>query len=276
MDGNFDPTTGEVMTAALAMPPAMPPVIAAAIVAVKKQVKQLDADDQNKHGGYNFVSVDKFYAIIGKIMAEAGLALLIDETSTEVRGSDKTGNPWLFAQYTLSFMHETGAMSAGLRRSIALPISGPQAFGAAQSYIEKQFLRQVFKVPTGDKDADDTAPSEGTAPQGRTEARTAQASPPAATAGRGRPQAAPARSPAQEDATKRWNEMRAEIDASTVIAGPNGLDALVACAAWTALDKALRAAEEPEVAANVMQGLIDRIEKRREMLTENGVEAGGY
>jgi hypothetical protein len=89
-------------------------------------------------------------------MAEAGLALLIDETESDVKDG-KSGNPWLFAQYSLLFMHETGVVSASLRRSLAMPINGPQTYGAAQSYIEKQFLRQVFKIPTGEKDADDTA-----------------------------------------------------------------------------------------------------------------------
>lgn len=140
----------------------VPHQIARAIIVVKQQVKQLGTDEHNEHGRYNYVSVDKFYDHIGKLMASAGLALLIDETATEVK-EGKSGNPWLFAQYDLSFMHETGAVSEPLRRSLALPINGPQTYGAAQSYIEKQFLRQVFKIPTGEKDADDTAQNDAPA-----------------------------------------------------------------------------------------------------------------
>lgn len=134
-----------------------PPEIAKAIIAVKKQVKQLGSDESNKHGGYAYVSVDKFYERIGKLMADAGLALLIDETESEIRPGGKEGNGWLFARYHLAFLHESGAVSEWLRRSLALPINGPQTFGAAQSYIEKQYLRQIFKIPTGEKDADDVA-----------------------------------------------------------------------------------------------------------------------
>ncbi len=75
------------------------------------------------------------------------------------------GTPWLFARYALRFMHESGVVSQPLMRSCALPISGPQAFGAAQSYIEKQFLRQVFKIPTGEKDADQVAQTETPPPR---------------------------------------------------------------------------------------------------------------
>ena len=154
-------------------PDGMPPAIAAAIVEVMAGVKALGSDERNTHGGYTYVSVDKFYDRIGKLMAGAGVALLIDEVSTDVKASEKSGAPWLFAQYELRFLHKSGALSHPLRRSIALPINGPQTYGAAQSYIEKQFLRQVFKVPTGEKDADDTpqtdSPPARSAAQGRSD-----------------------------------------------------------------------------------------------------------
>lgn len=266
---NFDKLTGEITEPARTMPPS----IAAAIIAVKKQIKQLGADDKNEHGKYNFVSVDKFYATIGKLMADAGLALLIDEAITEVRGSDKTGNPWLFAQYDLTFMHESGALGPPLHRSIALPISGPQAFGAAQSYIEKQFLRQVFKVPTGEKDADDT-PTDGVAPTGAAGGRTAQGGATAATAGHTRAQAAPAPSEGKVEATKRYKEIRSEIDAS--MTGPD-LDSIDGCLAWVAMEKMVRGIEKAELADELMSGLRDRIAKRKTMLGGEpaGDEYGG-
>ena len=51
---HYDSGTGEIVDA----PSTMPPAVAAAIIAVKKQVKQLGHDDKNEHGRYNFVSVD--------------------------------------------------------------------------------------------------------------------------------------------------------------------------------------------------------------------------
>ncbi len=286
---HFDTQTGEVV---VAQPGFMPPPIAAAIIAVKKQIKQLGADDRNEHGKYAFVSVDKFYATVGKLMAEAGLALLIDETATDVRASDKSGNPWLFAMYDLTFLHESGALSHPLRRSIALPISGPQAFGAAQSYIEKQFLRQVFKVPTGERDAD-SEPTDGVAPESRNAGRTAQGGlwslgelrqrteevgelnrgleARSFTRGYQRHQAAPAPSDAKVEATRRWKELRDEIDACTTIPAPNGLDGIDGSPAWVACTEHVARAGDNEV--NVMGLLRDRIEKRRAMLLE---PEGGY
>jgi ERF superfamily protein len=268
MDGDYDPETGEVAAAI----PRMPPVIAAAIIAVKKQVKQLGADDKNQHGGYAFVSVDKFYERIGPLMAAQGLALLIDEVSTDVR-EGKSGNPWLFVRYNLRFLHETGATSPPLGRSCALPISGPQAFGAAQSYIEKQFLRQIFKIPTGERDADGTASSED-APAGTSGGRTApQASAPARSYP-ARQQAAPAPSEKRAEADKRWREIRDEINASMTFAD---LDQIPSMLAWAACESAYIAAAIEEGAdqsaalqraAGPMDGLRSRIESRRMMLQD--------
>jgi len=107
-----DPDTGEIKPFNTMMPPA----IAAAIVAVKKDVKQIGADDQNKFGGYAYVSVDKIYDKIGRLMAANGLALMIDEIASEIRGGEareggKAPSPWLFVRYSLAFVHESGAMA---------------------------------------------------------------------------------------------------------------------------------------------------------------------
>lgn len=269
----IDTETGEVILCL-----GMPPQIAAAIIAVKKNVKQLGSDERNAHGGYSYVSVDKFYERIGKLMADAGLALLIDETESEVK-EGKSGNPWLFVQFSLSFMHETGIMSRPVRRSCALPISGPQAFGAAQSYIEKQFLRQVFKVPTGDRDADDTAPQENSAPGraqsapgGRTAApasRQQQQPPPAAAPAQPPPQQAA--EPSGEDrhrALALWKALRDDIDASQ---SAEELHALLRGSKFLDCHAAVAKAEKPEVAESSMQKLVDRAAARKEMLDTESI-----
>jgi hypothetical protein len=192
-----DPVTGEVCNR-------MPASIAASIIAVKKQVRQIGTDERNEHGKYRYVSVDRFYERIGPMMAEAGIALLIDETDSEVK-EGKSGNPWLFAHYALAFMHEDGSVSAPMRRSLAMPINGPQTYGAAQSYIEKQFLRQVFKIPTGEHDADETAQGEDAPARGRSSGNGATRAPQ-------RLAPAPAPSDAAAEVSKRWKEIARDID----------------------------------------------------------------
>lgn len=269
MSDSYDATTGEIIA------PRMPPEIAKAIIAVKKQVKQLGSDERNEHGRYNYVSVDKFYDRIGKLMADAGLALLINEASSEVRISettDRDGNlrktPWVFCNYELTFMHESGVLSTlPMARSLAMPITGPQTYGAAQSYIEKQFLRQVFKIPTGEKDADDVPQDDTAAPSG---GRAAQGGPGGTRSYPQRQQAAPAPSDAKAEAAKRWKEIARAIDEAQTV--PD-LDSLLGSLAWKACEGAIRAAETEAVADEAMHKLKDRIAARRELLLLSGERA---
>lgn len=270
----FEGTTGELVVNG-----SVPPSIAAAIIAVGKQVRQIGATDKNDHGKYAYVSVDRFYEIIGKMMAEQGLALLVDELSSDVR-EGKSGNPWVFIQYELRFMHEGGALSPPLRRSCALPISGPQAFGAAQSYIEKQFLRQVFKVPTGEKDADDTAPSDDMPAQRQRGARNAgkvwTAPEPAQTATRAPapPQLAAEASgygaaPPLDLETRRKAANAAWYTLEKAVGGCDSvlnLDAILASQDWADLDREVREVEDAATADAAMQTLNVRAQTRRNLL----------
>jgi len=69
-----------------------------------------------------------------------------DEESCEISGGQ------VFIRYAFTLQH--GEETAGpYRRSIAVNAKmGSQAFGAAQSYALKQFLRSLFQISTGEKD----------------------------------------------------------------------------------------------------------------------------
>jgi len=139
----------------------MPPEIGKAVIGVTKQVKQLGKDQDNKFARFKYVSIDKFYAVIGQLMATEGLFLIADETSisterrevTSDQGQTKTAM-WITATYELMLFHESGAEYGPIHRTIMVAATGPQAFGSGLSYVEKYFLRSLFKVPTGEDDAE--------------------------------------------------------------------------------------------------------------------------
>ena len=259
MNDTINPSTGEVVTG-------MPPAIASAIVAVKKQIKQIGFDEKNQHGGYNYVSVDRMYERLGPMLAERGLALLIDETDTSITVNETTDRdgkvrktPWLFAQYSLAFMHESGAVSAPMRRSLAMPINGPQTYGAAQSYVEKQFLRQVFKVPTGEKDADEVAQGDDTPARGRQTQLGANGSRSVPR----RQEAAPPPSSEKAEIMKRFREIRNDIDREE---DPKILRTVDEWPAFQTLDRLYREAAAKEEADAGMQMLLNRARERVEQL----------
>ena len=144
----------------------MMPEIAKAICEVSKQVGTLGKDGDNKFASYKYVSVDKFFDHLGRLMAKEGLFVLTNEVLTSVERAEavnpKSGEvkikAWLFAKYEIFLCHESGSMWGPIKRDIRVEATGPQAYGAAASYAEKYFLRSLFKVPTGDKDIDAEAP----------------------------------------------------------------------------------------------------------------------
>lgn len=138
--------------------PRMPKSVAAGVVAVSRNVNKLHRDARNNFADYNYVSIDSFYEALGPLMAEAGVFTIVDEVKAIV---DKGV---LACEYEIFLVSEVGDMYGPIKTNVTVKAQGPQAYASAKSYAEKYFLRQIFKVPTGEKiDADmhdkDTLPN---------------------------------------------------------------------------------------------------------------------
>lgn len=135
--------------------PKMSGAIAAAIVAIQAGVKKLGKEGNNQHGRYKYTSVDAFYEALGPLMADHKLATISHEESATIFTNEKTGALYVDITYSIFLVHESGDMYGPIPRSITMPNTGPQTYGAAEAYITKYFLRDLFKVPTGENiDAD--------------------------------------------------------------------------------------------------------------------------
>lgn len=126
----------------------MPKSVAARVVKVGQNVKKLHRDRHNEFAKYNYTSVDSFYEALGPIMAEAGLFVVLDEASVMAEKG------FLISNYEIYLISEEGDSYGPMRRQVTVKATGPQSYASAQSYAEKYFLRQLFKVPTGEADAD--------------------------------------------------------------------------------------------------------------------------
>ena len=144
----------------------MPPSVATAISRIQAGIASVRKDGTNTHGGYKFASTDAVYAMLTHAMGEAGLTMvtLEDECALKtIETTDKFGNvrTQQWCHFRFSFVLATSeATWTDIRaaRSIFLQVLGPQTFLAAQSYVEKTFLRSLFKIPTGDIDLDSLPP----------------------------------------------------------------------------------------------------------------------
>ncbi len=141
--------------------PQFPPKLAAALCGVSSKVRQLGKSERNQFAKYDFVSVDKFYSAIGPLMAENGIHCIPDcvessvvpgNVKTDRNGEQRQGAPLLRERWAFTLIHESGECAGPFHRTVTVPAEGAQAHGSSESYAQKQFLRGVFRVPTGDKD----------------------------------------------------------------------------------------------------------------------------
>ena len=125
--------------------PPMPPEIANALNEVSSGAVKLYKGNRNEYANYNFAGIDDFLEVYGKVLAEAGLTIIMDEID------EKVDNKSLIIVFNFILIHKSGKMWAHpLRRTIRVDPRGAQAYGTAQSYALKQFLRGLFMIPTGE------------------------------------------------------------------------------------------------------------------------------
>jgi len=143
--------------------------IYAAVAKAMGDVERVAKDSRNVDQKYNFASVDDFMAMVGPICAKYGLVTILDEGAREfIEKPGKYGpTQWVSISYQITTWHESGEQLPTVCRHVEVIRNGPQAYGAAQSYILKQYYRGLLNIPTGDNDDPDhgTAPQERSAPQ---------------------------------------------------------------------------------------------------------------
>lgn len=136
--------------------------ILTAIAAAMGEIEKVGKGDRNKHDGYNFASIDAFLGLVNPICAKHGLVILSDEVSREdfERKGRNGPMPWMRITFSFTMHHITGQSLPSMQRTVEVMRNGAQAYGSAQSYCLKQFLRGLFLIPTGDKDDADHGPTD--------------------------------------------------------------------------------------------------------------------
>lgn len=131
---------------------------AKAMAAIKKVAK----DGRNEHDKYNFASIDDFLAMVNPICAEAGLIFHMEEAGIEdfTRKGKFGENAWMRMAWAITVYHVSGQSLPPVKRTVEVLRNGAQAYGSAQSYALKQFLRSYLLIATGDKDDADLQPTD--------------------------------------------------------------------------------------------------------------------
>ena len=130
--------------------------IADRVASVKNAIKAIPKNATNTHANYKYASVDDVYHALRPLMAEYGLDCKMTRVEKEVIKGPKS--TWLHMTFEI-WLEAPGLTEDPQVRDIALPLTGPQSFEAAVSYIKKQYLRGRFEIETGEYDADEIAPA---------------------------------------------------------------------------------------------------------------------
>ena len=127
-----------------------------AVCAVMGEIGILDKSMRNKHSGYDFASIDDFLNAVRPLCAKHGFFVLQKEIDSVVVQGEKS--LWLHEKFEYTLLHVNGDTLECGYKSVAVPAGmGSQAYGSAQSYGLKQFLRALLMIATGDKGEDEGA-----------------------------------------------------------------------------------------------------------------------
>lgn len=114
--------------------------------------------EENKHGGYNYVSIDDYYEHCAKAAAKNGIGWVISERESKfIPDLGKHGAICFRYDVVIWFGDVVWPNAASF--SVWHPPQGAQTAGAAASYADKLFMRTFFKVQTGEGDADKSDPN---------------------------------------------------------------------------------------------------------------------
>lgn len=148
---------------------AMPPKVAKAVSAVMADITKLEYSGHNNHGDYDFATIDDFLEGLRPKCAKHGLIISQDEESFDLKQTQNAqgkSSTWLIVKFRFTLVHSSGEtwVHRPARTIMVNAAMGAQAFGAAQSYTLKMFMRALFQIATGEADVDgldDTAKDTG-------------------------------------------------------------------------------------------------------------------
>lgn len=153
-----------------------------AIAKAKGRVKIIGKSEKHtgKGGGYDFASIDDFLELVNPICAEEGLIFNVDEHAIEdfTKKGQYGETSWMRITFRITAYHISGQSMPPVQRTVEVLRNGAQAYGSAQSYALKQYLRALLLIPTGDKDdADHRATDAGPVAANSTPSNPAKTTP---------------------------------------------------------------------------------------------------
>ena len=126
----------------------------AAIAEAMAEIKTVSKNESNAHGNYSFASIDGFLGGCRDACHKHGLHPEMSVINYE-QYPGTNNKMWATYTYEVSMCHKSGEETKPVVTVVALPVTGAQTSGSAQSYALKQYLRGLFLIQTGEADDPD-------------------------------------------------------------------------------------------------------------------------
>jgi hypothetical protein len=133
--------------------------LAAALVAVRKEVRRLEKTQENKHNKYKYVPIDDVKDFIRPILSQHGIDISVSESgdwSIHELPSRNGTTTTAMIKYTITLDHVDSELSPRAETiTVTLPYVGAQTAGIGRSYAIKEWAKGTLLLSTGeDVDAD--------------------------------------------------------------------------------------------------------------------------
>ena len=134
--------------------------VLAKIAAATKIIRKLTKTEQSANSEYAFVSIDDYYEQVAlKVSNDFGLNWsLTEEARSEERFQDVYQDWHIRKVYQVNGFLDDGTTTGLGQISVTMPYEGATTAGKMLSYADKAFMRQLFKIPTGEKEAEKSEP----------------------------------------------------------------------------------------------------------------------
>ena len=144
------------------------PLVNVALAQVMRQIPAIGKGSYNEQQGFWYRAYDDVVKALQPIMAEAGLVTVPSVESVQWSTREGRNKTMSHCTVRVSYMltAEDGSFVMGAGMGEAMDV-GDKALNKALTNADKYFLCQLFKIPTGDAEADGEA-NEGAAPAQQT------------------------------------------------------------------------------------------------------------
>lgn len=130
------------------------------IAAATKTIQKLTKKEHSANNDYTFVSIDDYYEQVAlRVATEFGLNWGLGELPhMEQVFEDVYQDKHIRKVYQVTAFLDDGSQANLGAISVTMPYEGATTAGKMLSYADKAFMRQLFKIPTGEKEAEKSAP----------------------------------------------------------------------------------------------------------------------